>query len=135
MEIHFKIIGILFMLLALIHIGFPKRFNWAQELPSLSLMNRQMMVIHTMFIGLTVFLMGALCFLCSTELVTSTFGKKISIGLSIFWLVRLFTQFFGYSTELWKGKKFETWMHILFSLFWIYICAVFVTNVFTPICD
>lgn len=135
MEIHFKIIGILLMLLALIHIGFPKRFNWIHELKSLSLMNRQMMVIHTMFIGLTIFLMGALCFLCSTELVTSTLGKKISIGLSIFWLVRLFVQFFGYSSELWKGKTFETWIHILFSLLWTYISTIFILNAVSPIYD
>lgn len=135
MEIHFKIIGILLMLLALIHIGFPKRFNWVHELKSLSLMNRQMMVIHTMFIGLTIFLMGTLCFLCSTELVTSTLGKKISIGLSIFWLVRLFVQFFGYSSELWKGKTFETWIHILFSLLWTYISIIFILNAVSPIYD
>jgi hypothetical protein len=135
MEIHFKIIGILLMLLALLHIGFPKRFNWAKELPALSLMNRQMMVVHTMFIGLTVFLMGALCFFCSTELVTSSFGKTISIGLGLFWLIRLFVQFFGYSSELWKGKKFETSMHILFSILWAYISGIFIWNVFRPIYD
>jgi hypothetical protein len=123
------------MLLASIHVGFPRRFNWAKELPTLSLMNRQMMVIHTMFIALTVFLMGALCFLCSTELTTSTLGKKICIGLGLFWLIRLFVQFFGYSPELWKGKTFETSMHVLFSFLWAYLSFVFIWNAFSPIYD
>jgi len=135
MEIHFKFVGILLMLLALIHIGFPKRFNWAEELKSLSLMNKQMMVVHTFFIALVVFLMGALSLFCSAELTTSTFGKKVSLGLGVFWIIRLFVQFFVYSPELWKGKKFETCMHILFSLLWIYLSTIFIWNAFRPIYD
>lgn len=123
------------MLLAVIHIGFPKRFNWAEELKSLSLMNKQMMVVHTFFIALVVFLMGALSLFCSTELTTSTFGKKISLALGVFWIIRLFVQFFVYSPELWKGKTFETAMHILFSLLWIYLSTFFIWNALQPIYD
>ena len=114
MQTHLKIIGILLIALGLTHIFFPKYFNWDKELKSLSLINRQMMTVHTFFIALTVFLMGLLCFTSSTELIETTLGKKISLGLGIFWSVRLFIQFFGYSKELWKGKTFETAMHIIF---------------------
>lgn len=115
------------MALGLIHIFFPKYFNWDKELKSLSLINRQMMTVHTFFIALTVFLMGLLCFTSSTELIETNLGKKISLGLGIFWTVRLFIQFFGYSTELWKGKTFETAMHIIFSLLWVYLSGIFFT--------
>jgi hypothetical protein len=135
MEINLMIIGVLLMLLAMLHIGFPKRFNWAKELPSLSLMNRQMMVVHTFFIAIVVFLMGVLCFLCANELSTSAFGKKISLGIGVFWLMRLYVQFFVYSSELWKGKKFETTMHIIFSVLWLYLTFTFFWNAFTPIYD
>ena len=40
----------------------------------------------------------------------------IWIGLAIFWTVRLGVQFFGYSSVLWRGKTFETIVHILFSI-------------------
>ena len=130
MEIHFKIIDILFIALALVHIDFPKYFNWDKELKSLSLINRQMMTVHTFFIALTVFLMGILCLTSSTELIETNLGKKISFGLGIFWTVRLFIQFFGYSTDLWKGKKFETFMHITFSLLWSYISIIFLSTYF-----
>lgn len=125
MEIHFKIIGILLIALALVHIIFPKYFNWDEELKSLSLINRQMMTVHTFFIALTVLLMGLLCLTSSAELIETNLGKKISFGLGIFWTIRLVIQFFGYSTDLWKGKKFETSMHIIFSLLWIYLSSVF----------
>lgn len=117
MEIHLKIIGFILIALALIHVIFPKYFNWDKELKSLSLINRQMMTVHTFFIALTVLLMGLLCLTSSAELTETSLGKKISLGLGIFWTIRLFIQFFGYSTDLWKGKKFETLMHIIFSLF------------------
>ena len=113
------------MLLALVHIIFPKYFNWKKELVSLSLMNKQMMQIHTLFIAIVVFLMGVLCFTSSKELIATVLGKKIILGLAIFWGLRLFIQFFGYSSKLWKGKKFETTVHIVFSLLWGYISFIF----------
>lgn len=125
MSLQIQIIGVLLMLLALIHIGFPKYFKWKLELKSLSLINSQMMTTHTFFIALTVFLMGLLCVTSSTELIETTLGKKISLGLGIFWLIRLFFQMFVYSSLLWKGKKFETTMHILFTLFWVYMSSLF----------
>lgn len=125
MEIHYKIIGILLIALAFVHIVFPKYFNWKQELKSLSLINRQMMTVHTFFIAFTVFLMGLLCLTSSSELIQTNLGKKISLGLGTFWTVRLFIQFFGYSSDLWKGKTFETITHIVFALFWTYLSSIF----------
>lgn len=126
MEVHFKIIGALLMALALVHVIFPKYFNWKEELKPLSLINRQMMTVHTFFIALMVFLMGLLCLTSASELITTKLGKRISLGLGVFWFIRLLIQFFGYSTALWKGKKFETAMHILFSLFWAYLSVMFI---------
>jgi len=126
MEIQLKIIGALLILLAIVHVIFPKYFNWNQELSTLSLINKQMMQIHTLFIALTLLLMGILCVTSSTELTTTILGKRISLGFGIFWGLRLFVQFFGYSSKLWKGKKFETTVHILFSILWIYLTWTFI---------
>lgn len=126
MELHLKIIGILLIVLALIHIIFPRYFNWRQELNSLSIMNRQMMYVHSFFIAFVVFLIGLLCLTSASDLISTTLGRRISLGLGIFWTVRLFTQFFGYSSEVWKGKTFETTIHILFSMFWAYLSLVFI---------
>ena len=125
MILHIRIIGFLLIILSLLHIVFPKYFNWEKELASLSLMNKQMMQIHTFFIALTVFLMGVLCLTSYSELVNTILGKKILLGLAIFWSIRMFLQFFGYSSKLWKGKLFETIVHIFFSFFWIYLSVVF----------
>ncbi len=103
MEIHFKVIGVLLIGLALVHVVFPKYFNWDRELKPLSQINRQMMIIHTFFIALIVFLMGLLCLTSSTEIVETNLGKKISLGLGVFWTVRLFVQFLV--TPLTFGKE------------------------------
>ena len=126
MELHLKIIGSLLIVLALAHIGFPRHFKWKEELKSISIINRQMMYIHSFFIAFAVFLMGLLCITSSSELIGTVLGKRISLGLGLFWTTRLFIQFFGYSSKVWKGKTLETTVHILFSLFWGYLSLVFI---------
>ena len=130
MQFQLKIIGILLITLAIVHIIFPKYFNWKSELKSLSLINRQIMYVHTFFIALIVFLMGILCITSSLEIEQTNFGKRIAIGLGIFWGIRFLIQFFGYSSELWKGKKLETSIHILFSIIWAYLTIIFFTIAF-----
>lgn len=130
MEIHYKIIGVLLLVLALVHFVFPRYFNWSQELKSLSLINGQIMKVHTFFIALTVFLMGLLCLSSAQEIIETQLGKKIALGLGVFWTLRLVIQFFGYSSTLWKGKTFETSVHIFFALLWAYLSGVFLATYF-----
>ena len=126
MELHLKIIGSSLILLGLVHAIFPRQFNWKQELGSLSIVNKEMMYVHTFFIAFSLFLIGLLCLTSSTDLITTTFGKRISLGLGIFFFLRLLVQFFGYSSKTWRGKTFETVVHILFSIFWTYITTIFI---------
>lgn len=122
---HLKITGGLLMVLAFIHVFFPRYFNWRKELIRLSLINRQMMLVHVFFIALTVFLMGLLCVTYTDDLIATGLGKAVSLGLGTFWAIRLAIQFFGYASELWRGKAFETTVHLVFSLLWVYFSTVF----------
>ena len=125
MEVHLKFIGSLLIVLSLVHIIFPRYFKWAEELEKISLINREMMYIHTFFIALVVMLIGLLCTTSAHELSTTKLGSRISLGLSIFWIIRLIIQFFGYSSELWRGKRMETTIHILFAMLWLYMGITF----------
>lgn len=125
MQIHLQIAGTALMLLAGVHVIFPRYFRWKTELASLSLINRQMMQVHTFFIALSVFLSGWLCVSSADMLVQTPLGRRICLGLWIFWTCRLLVQFFGYSSALWKGKAFETSVHIVFSAFWVYLSWIF----------
>lgn len=125
MELHLKIIGFILIILAIVHGVFPRYFNWQKELSSLSLVNKQMMYVHTFFIALVILLMGVLCLTSSKEIIETNLGKRVCLGLGVFWIMRLVIQFFGYSSELWKGKTFETSIHILFIFLWTYLSFIF----------
>jgi hypothetical protein len=125
MMIHLLIAGWLQVLLALIHFDFPRYFKWKEELTGLTLINRQLMYVHTFFIALVVLLMGSLCLVAPADMISSRLGKYLSLGLFVFWATRLVFQFFVYKTSLWRGKKFETIIHVLFSATWIYLSVVF----------
>lgn len=125
MWIHLKIIGWLLMLLSLLHVFVPGYLNWKKDLAPLSLMNRQMMQTHMIFIAITVFAIGLLCVSSTEDLLTTPLGQKLCLGLAVFWALRLFFQFFVYSSELWRGKRFETFIHVLAVGFWGYMVVVF----------
>ncbi|TAF34994.1 MAG: hypothetical protein EAZ57_01890 [Cytophagales bacterium] len=125
MEQHLKLIGYLLNILALVHIIFPRYFKWEQELAQLSLINRQLMYVHTFFIALVVCFMGLLCLFQAQALVSTPLGAYICAGFFGFWFLRLLIQFFGYSSKLWYGKTFETLVHIAFTFLWIYLSFIF----------
>ena len=125
MELNIKIAGIFMILLSLMHIGFPRYFKWEIELKKVSLINKQLMEVHTFFVAFTVFLMGILCMISSNDLINSMLGRRISMGLGVFWGLRLFIQLFGFSSSLWKGKTFETSIHFLFIIIWVYFTISF----------
>lgn len=125
MELNLKIISILLIILAFIHAIFPKYFKWKQELNSLSTINRQLMYVHSFFIAFVVLLMGVLCLTSANELIETTLGRRVCLGIGIFWTTRFFIQFFGYSAKIWKGKIFETTIHVFFSVLWAYFSVIF----------
>jgi hypothetical protein len=125
MVIHLKITGSLLVILAIVHVFFPKYFHWKEDLKTMRLINRQVMQVHTFFIAFVVLLIGILCLTQTDELIHTALGKNIALGLSVFWFVRLLFQQLVYSSKLWKGKIFETSIHILFTFFWLYFSTVF----------
>ena len=125
LETHLRVIGALLVALALLHAAFPRYFAWRRELATISLLSRQLMYVHTFFVALVVLGMGLLCLTAAPDLTHTPLGRKIALGLAVFWGCRLLIQFFGYSSELWRGKLFETTVHVVFVLLWAYLTAVF----------
>ena len=131
MELQIEIIGYLLILLSYIHVIFPKYFGWKEDLAPLQQINRSMMKVHTFFIALTVFLMGLLCVTSAEELLQTELGRKICLGLGLFWLIRLFFQFFIYPSSLWKGRRLETVIHVIAIVFWVFLTYSFLWGYFS----
>lgn len=126
MEIALFFAGLIFIGFGIAHFFFPKRFQWEQELSRLSLLNRQIFMVHCGFIVLTLFLFGALCCFFPGALTEETsLGKVVSVGLFVFAFARLLAQIFIYDSKLWRGHSFNTKMHIFFLVTWSYLSVVF----------
>ena len=126
LHIHLQIAGALLLLLSAAHGGFSRYFGWKQELGALSLLTRQMFLVHTFFIALVVALIGALSLFCADSLLTpGPLSRAVLAGILIFWLVRLVFQWFVYDSAIWRGRPFYTVMHCLFSAFWIYAAVTY----------
>ncbi|MGI4821711.1 MAG: hypothetical protein ACRYFV_10930 [Janthinobacterium lividum] len=125
MLLQLNIIGWLLVGLALVHAGFPRYFNWRREFAVVSLLSQQVMYVHTFFVALTVGLLGLLCLTSAPELVSTPLGHRVALGCAVFWSARLLIQFVGYSSALWRGKRFETTVHVVFAVLWTYVSAVF----------
>ena len=113
--------GVAQVLIALLHFRFEKHFLWKQELSTINLLTRQIFYVHTFFVALVVFLMGLLGIFCAKELVECTkLASALNIGLLLFWLTRLYVQFFVFKPEIWKENLYYTVIHYVLALIWFW---------------
>ena len=123
---HVQIVGALLLMLGLAHAFFPRYFGWAKELAPLSLLTRRIFQVHSFFIALVVVLLGACSLFYADTLLQSTPLSRIFLaGIVLFWVCRLFVQFFVYDSTIWRGNRLYTSMHIAFSMLWIYVVVTY----------
>ena len=124
--IHLRVTGVLLAGLAILNVFVPRRFGWREELSRVSLVNRQIFQVHTIFLIVTLSLFSALLLTMADALVEPTrLARAILLGLTLFWGLRMLMQWFYYSPATWRGHRFNTAMHVLFSALWIYFTGVF----------
>ena len=126
LELHLRIAGTLLLLLAAAHVFFPKQLGWKEDLPKLTLLNRQVFLVHVGFIMLILILFGVLALGFAADLVApSRLAAPVLGGLTLFWGLRLITQQFIYDRSLWRGNRRNTVLHVLATLLWCYLTVVF----------
>jgi hypothetical protein len=124
--LNLRLAGALMAGLALLNVFVPRRFNWRTELARVSLLNRQIFEVHAIFLVLTLTLFAALLLTSADALLERTrLARAILLGLTLFWLLRMLMQWCYYSPAIWRGHRFHTRMHLLFSGLWIYFTGVF----------
>src|SRR3954468_8981258 len=118
--------GVLQLALALAHFWFPRRFDWKGDLAKMSLLNRQIFIVHCLFIVLVLLLFGGLSLFGSHLLLQSNpLARVVLAALLIFWSVRLWVQWFVYDHGLCVGRRFETMSHFGFTALWTYFVLVY----------
>jgi hypothetical protein len=132
--VHLRIVGVVMASLVVVNLFVPRRFHWREELARLSLLNRQVFQAHAIFLVLTLALFSALLLTCSDALLEPTrLSRAILIGLTIFWTLRMLMQWGFYSPAIWRGHRFNTAMHCLFSALWVYVSGVFAAALWTTL--
>src|SRR5262249_43635505 len=93
-----RVTGALMAALAVLNVFVPRRFGWRDELSRVSLLNRQIFRVHTFFLVVTLALFSALLLTSAEALVEPTrLARAILLGLTLFWGLRMLTQWFYYS--------------------------------------
>ena len=124
--IHLRAAGVLLAALVVINLFVPLRFGWRTDLSRVSLLNRQIFQAHSVFLVLTLALSSALLLTNADALIEpSRLSRAVLLGLTIFWGLRMLMQWFFYSAAIWRGNRFFTAMHVVFSMAWVYLTAVF----------
>lgn len=125
-HLHLKVAGALLLGLGLAHSLFGRCFKWEKELAQLSLLTRQIFLVHCFFVSLLLVLIGACSLFYTNALLGSgTLSGVILTGFVGFWLIRLAFQFFVYDPAIWRGRRFYTVMHVVFSIFWSYLVLTY----------
>ncbi len=128
LELALRLAGASHLVLAIAHIPISRYLGWKADLQGASLLTRQIFWVHCFFICLVLTLMGALAACDPATLMTrSPLGLYVNGAIAFFWLVRLFCQWFVYDASLWRGKRFETSIHVLFSVVWMFYVLVYGT--------
>lgn len=126
LDLHLRLAGASLILLALAHAFFPRRFDWKRDLAQLTLLNRQIFLVHSFFIALMLVFFGMLSFVLAGNLESPTpLSRALLAGFCLFWATRLCVQLFVYDRQLWRGNAFNTTMHVLVTVFWTYLAAVY----------
>lgn len=123
--INLRIAGILIFLLAIVYPIYPRRFGWRKQLDNVSLLVRNVFVVHVGIILLLLWLQGVLfTFFPHVLLERSAAAVALLIGLVAFWFFRFLAQLFIFDRRNWQGDRLNTTVHVVFTILWAYFALV-----------
>lgn len=125
LEVNLRIAGLVVLLLAVVYPVYPRRLGWREQLAQVSLLVRNIFVVHVGFILLMLWLQGVLLTFFPQVLIEhSSAGVALLIALVAFWFYRLVAQLFIFDRRNWQGDRLNTLMHVVFTVLWVYLTAV-----------
>ena len=126
LSVNLRLAGLVILGLAAAYPIYPRYFRWRDELQAVSLLTRQIFFVHCGFIVMLLILQAVLLLAVPQALVEpTTAGLALLVGLTVFWVYRLFAQLFMYERRLWIGNRLHTIVHVVFTAIWCYLSGVF----------
>lgn len=113
--------------LAFAHIPMAKVLGWREDAARMSPQNASIFHVHTFFVCVMLAVMGARALFAPQIFIEHTTAAAwLSWTYALVWALRLYVQWFVFPQALWRGKRFETAIHVLFTVIWTALTALFV---------
>ena len=123
-EANLRVVGVLLLAIAALGVAVHRHFGWGAEIRRLTLLTRQVFLIHSAFVTLTLVLLGLLLAgFAPALLAPGVLPRALLVGLLVMWSARMLAQWFFYDPSLWRGNRLNTFMHVLFSGIYVYFVA------------
>lgn len=121
-----RLAGAGLIVLAVLHVPIARHLRWREDAARMSPVSTDVFHVHAFFICFVLVAMGLPC-LIEPSLLLERSRPAVwgAWTLAAFWAARLYCQWFVYRRELWRGKKFETAIHWLFTGIWTALAALF----------
>jgi len=101
------------IIIAVLATQMPRILHWQDDIARMSLLVREVFLIHKFFLAFTLLLFALLTWRFAPEI--SAGGNPVASwlcgGISLFWGIRTVFQWTFYSPDHWRGKRRETTVH------------------------
>ena len=102
LELFLRIIAVAQIGLAVLSFFLPRILKWEGDIARMSPLVRDVFVIHSWFISLTLLIWGV---------ITSELARWVCGAIAVFWGIRCVLQWLHYSPSHWRGIPSRTVMH------------------------
>ena len=122
---HLRLSGAGLILLGLAHLWFSKPLQWKQDLAKLTLVNRQIFLVHCFYVALILVLLGILSLTLADSLLQPTpLARAMLCGMTLLWALRLYIQWRVFDPSLWRQNRTNHLVHYVLTAVWVYLTAV-----------
>ncbi len=113
LEVSLRGVGLAQAGLAVLSFFLPRIMKWGNDLARMPLLVREVFVIHSWFISLTLLIWGVLTWRFAPEMVRAPteLSRWLCAAIAIFWGLRCVLQWLHYSPAHWRGIPSRTVIH------------------------
>jgi hypothetical protein len=106
MEIFIKTGGLYSIALVIFHLLFWQIFNWAEDLRSLSFLNRAIMQVLNLSLVFVFMMFAYISLIHTAELLSTTLGRSVLLSISVFFFLRALLQIIFFRLSHWGSVAF-----------------------------
>ncbi len=118
LELFLRIVAVAQFSLVVVNLFLPRILNWKPDIERMSLLVREVFIIHSWFITITLAIWGVLTWRFAHEMAhaPTELSRWLCAAMGIFWGIRCVLQWLHYSPSHWRGIPSRTFLHWLFFL-------------------